>query len=119
VLSECVQAYLPLEGPQLAEFEALLLTERFKEARMLGVTSFEKGLAQGLEQGLEKGREQGLEQGQRNLLLIMLEGRFGPLGVEAKQRFDALPREQLPAFGRSILRATSLADLGLEPAQPN
>jgi hypothetical protein len=31
LLCECVQAYLPLEGPQLQEFEHLLLTEPYKE----------------------------------------------------------------------------------------
>jgi hypothetical protein len=111
LLCECVEAYLPLEGPQLAEFERLLFTERYKEARMLGVTSFEKGLAEGLEKGLE----QGLERGQRTLLLRQIENKYGKLSAEARKRFDAVPAGRLADLGDQLIAGATLAELGLEP----
>jgi hypothetical protein len=94
LLMECIEAYLPLEGPHLEEFRRLLLTEDFKEARMLGKTSFELG--------------------QRELLRDQLEARFGTLSETALSRLDAVPFERLRALGRDLLRARSLVELGLE-----
>lgn len=63
LLCECIEAYLPLEGPHLAEYEQLLLTPKYQEARMVGQTSTEKGILLG----------------QRQLLEVQLTDRFGPL----------------------------------------
>lgn len=43
LLCECVEAYLPLEGLSLNEYDQLSLTPKYQEARMLGQTSYEKG----------------------------------------------------------------------------
>ena len=61
LLCECVEAYLPLEGPHLAEYYQQLATKKYKEVIMVGQTTFEKGIEKGLEQGLLKGREEGRE----------------------------------------------------------
>jgi hypothetical protein len=102
LLCECVEAYLPLEGPQLAEFERLLITERYKEAQMLGVTSFERGL----------------EQGQRTLLLRQIENRFGKLSAESRKRFDAVPAARLADLGDLLIAGADLTGLGLDASQP-
>jgi hypothetical protein len=114
LLMEIVEAYLPLVGPHLAEYERLLLTEDFKMARVLGQTSFEKGIEQGIEQGIEKGQEQG----QRALLLRQLEKRFGSLSPAARARLESWGAERLLQLGEDLLSDKSLVDLGLEDA-PN
>jgi flagellar biosynthesis/type III secretory pathway protein FliH len=114
VLAECVEAYGGLEGPRLAEFEKLLLTEEFKEAQMLAKTSYEKGIEKGLEQGLEKG----LGQGQRAVLARQLERRFGPLSAAARARLEGWQEERLLQLADDLLTPKGLAELGLEDA-PN
>lgn len=73
LLCECVQAYLPLEPPELREFEHLLITPPYQEVRHVQTTWYEQGLQEGqreglqkqatwYEQGLQKGREEGREE---------------------------------------------------------
>jgi hypothetical protein len=42
LLYDLVDAYLPLDVPQSAEYERLLLLEKYQEVRMVGKTTFEK-----------------------------------------------------------------------------
>ncbi len=102
LLMEMIEAYLPLVGPHLGEYQQLLLTEDFDMVRVMGQTTFEKGI------------EMGAVEGQRLLLRDMLEEKFDPLGEVARQRLAALPAERLRELGRALLRAGSLAELGLE-----
>lgn len=106
LLCECVQAYLPLEGPQLEEYERLLRTEPYREVLPMATTWFE--------QGMEKGMEKGFEKGQRELIREQLEDRFGALSEEAKQRLAQWPTGRLKELARALLRAESLHELGLE-----
>jgi hypothetical protein len=127
LLCECVQAYLPLEGPQLTEFNEMLLSERYCEVRPMATTWFEDGLAKGMEQGLEKGLVQGLEKGLekgrqegqlhalRLLVSRQLEKRFGPLPPETRVRLESWPTERLEEVGEKLLDARSLDELGLGP----
>jgi hypothetical protein len=98
LLCECVDAYLPLEEPQLREFERVLLTEPYKEILHMGTTWTERGE----------------ERGQRRLLQVQLEERFGPLAQQARERLAAWPVEKLQDLGRALMRAQSLRELGLE-----
>jgi hypothetical protein len=98
LLCECVEAYLPLEGPQLAEYEHLLQSERYKEAQMIGLTSFEKGV----------------EKGQRALVERQLRRKFGPLSPAVQQRLAALPGDRLAELGEALMTTASLRELGLE-----
>jgi len=65
------------------------------------------------EQGIEKGIEKGREQGQREFLLIQLEERFGPLSEQLRNRLQNLPPERVGELVRAVVRAQSLAELGL------
>jgi hypothetical protein len=94
LLCECVEAYLPLEGPTLAEYDQLLLTRKYREAHMIGQTSYEKG--------------------QTVLLQRMLQNRFGPLSAEAKRRLQAMSSGRLERLADDLPTADSLAQLGLE-----
>lgn len=106
LLCECVQAYLPLEGPQLEEYEVLLRTEPYREVLPMATTWFE--------QGMEKGMEKGREGGQRDLIRDQLEARFGELSDPVKQRLADWPGDRLKELGRALVRAKSLRELGLE-----
>ena len=72
-------------------------TERYKEARMLGQTSYERGL----------------EEGQRLAIKDILEDRFGPLSLPVQERLQAWPAERLPELLRLAYRV-SLREMGLE-----
>jgi hypothetical protein len=104
LLAECVDAYLPLRTVQeQAEFERLLQEQQYEEAnKMTAPTIYEEGL------------QQGKATGQRELLLELLESQFGPLSDEVRQRVEQLPPDQLPELGRKLLKAQSLAELGLD-----
>jgi hypothetical protein len=99
LLCECVDAYLPLHGPQLDEFQRLLLTERAMHPHMTG-TIFGQGMAQG----------------QRDLIREMLDQRFGPLSPQVLERLTSWPPERLRELGKALLTAKSLQELGLEGA---
>ena len=110
LLMELIEAYLPLDGPRLEEFERLLLTEDFHMVRVLGPTTFEKGI--------EKGEEQGVVKGQRALLLRQLEQKCGALSEAARARLESWSADRLLQLGDDLLTRSFLVELGLEDA-PN
>jgi hypothetical protein len=110
LLGECVQAYLPLDEEQQREFERLVVTEPYQGLRAMNTTWFEKGVQQGIQQG----REEGMEAGRREMLREQLEERFGPLAPPVVERLQQLPRERVLALSKTVLRAQSLRELGLE-----
>jgi hypothetical protein len=102
LLAECVQAYLPLDAAQQREFERLVASAPYHGVQAMNVTWYEKGL------------EKGLEKGRREMLRTQLEERFGPLPTAVVERLEQMPGEQLLALGKALVRAHTLADLGLE-----
>jgi hypothetical protein len=98
LLTECVQAYLPLEGPQREEYENLLVSKPYEGVMKTEMTTYEKGM----------------QKGQLGLLEAQLHDRFGRLSEAALERLRALPPERLIEMGRAMLRAESLQELGLE-----
>jgi hypothetical protein len=102
LLAECVEQYLGLDEAQQREFERLLATETYREARTVAMTSYDKGEAVGIAKG------------QRQLLLWQLELRFGPLPALVRQRLEAITAERLKEIAEGILRGKSLKELGLE-----
>jgi hypothetical protein len=50
----------------------------------------------------------------RELALLLLEAKFGPLSAEVKQRVEALPPEELRQLMLDFIKAQSLQELGLE-----
>src|SRR5262249_20395803 len=92
LLLECLEAYAMLDQAQAEELGALLRTERYQGAQAMAVTTFEKGL----------------QQGRRTTLQELLEARFGPLRLEARQRLESLSPERLQALTLGLLKAQSL-----------
>jgi len=106
LLFECVDAYLPLEGPQLHEFEAWLNQDTNQGVQAMATTL--------LGASYERGLQEGLLQGQRQAVQTLLEARFRPLSPTARRRLESLPAEQLNQLLLAVLTAQSLQELGLE-----
>lgn len=94
LLCECVETYLPLEGPHLEEYEKLLRTEEYGMALKVGKTSRELGRLE--------------------VVLTVLEERFGTLSAAVKARVENLSQEELNRLVKALLRAGSLRELGLD-----
>jgi hypothetical protein len=58
--------------------------------------------------------ERGRIAGWRETTLCLLEGKFGPLSPEVKQRVEALSPEEVWQLALDILKAESLKELRLE-----
>jgi hypothetical protein len=86
--------------------QELLNTERYREVRPLLATTYERGFQQGIQEGIL--------QGKRQVLLWMLEGKFGSLAPEVRQRVETLSAEQLEQLAQAIFTAQSLKDLHLQ-----
>ncbi len=99
LLSECVQAYKPLNEAQFAELEQLIQTPPYREARKMAVTFFEKG------------RQEGRQEGLREAIKVILEGRFGALPNRVVKIIDAWPEKALRPLMQTISGLESLTDL--------
>jgi hypothetical protein len=117
LLGECVQAYLPLDQGQMREFEGLLQSESYAEVRAMNQTMYEKGIEKGIEEGIEKGwqegRQEGRLEGRIEVVIIMLQHRFGVLPDVIRPALERLSEEELRVLALKIPDASSLADLGL------
>ena len=71
----------------------------------------DQGYDQGYDQGRDKGRDQGHVEGRQSMLCMLLEERFGPLPAAIEQRVRAAGPDELDAWSRAVLRATSLDDI--------
>ena len=67
----------------------------------------------GLEEGREEGRQEGREEGRRDLLLVQLSMKFGPLTEEIFTRVHALETSEIERLGRAILTAQTFQELNL------
>ncbi|MFN4258226.1 MAG: DUF4351 domain-containing protein [Gemmataceae bacterium] len=76
-------------------------------------TVYDEGLEQGLEQGLERGLEQGRRKERLELIHALLEERFGPLAPELREQLEHLSMDELRRLALRIVKASSLAELGL------
>ncbi|MEM9463652.1 MAG: hypothetical protein AAGF11_56465, partial [Myxococcota bacterium] len=74
-----------------------------------------EGLSEGMLEGLLEGERKGLLEGERKglleLLLELLEQRFGPLPPTTRAEIDAAASEQLRAWARRVLTANNLEEV--------
>jgi hypothetical protein len=99
LLMECVEAYLPLDGPLIQQYQHLLVTRpEYQTVIRTGKTT----------------RELGIEEGKLQLVQRLLTRKFGPLSPTVQARLDALTMAQLDVLAEELLDAKSLAELGLE-----
>jgi hypothetical protein len=71
----------------------------------------EIGIKKGMQQGMQQGIEQGMQQGRAELLAEMLTARFGKLNEDLLARLAAASVEQLSAWARNFVDATTLDDV--------
>ena len=82
------------------------------EAKEAIMTEGERLIQQGVQQGVQQGIQQGVQQGQRDLLLLVLKGRFGTaVDAEAELRLATASAEQLARWALRFHAAASLSEL--------
>jgi len=129
LLVNCVESYLELTAEEAAEFAALCAVRENREAKAMATSWADrleaKGREVGLREGLQEGRHEGRQEGRREglreglramqeMLLSLLEQRFGPLPEATRERVEAISSlERLTRLGRRVLTARSLASLRL------
>jgi hypothetical protein len=100
--------------PAAAEAAFLQDVYTFEETkRMPYVTSAERaGIEKGLKQGLEQGKQMGYRAGEADLLIWLIEKKFGADAVErVRQRIEAADSDTLRRWSERILTADSLEGL--------
>lgn len=98
LLAECVDAYGDLDEAQQKRLQALLTTEQYQEVRPLMITTGERGKIEGY----------------REIALLQLEARFGPLTAQDKQQVESLSLHQLRRLLLDLVKVQSLEELHLE-----
>ena len=68
----------------------------------------ERGKIEGLTEGLERGMERGLERGKAEVLMRLMERRFGPLSRMVRDRIAGAGPDELDAWSDRILDAGDL-----------
>ncbi|MFM7277815.1 MAG: DUF4351 domain-containing protein, partial [Microcystis aeruginosa] len=74
----------------------------------------EQAVQEGLKRGLQQGVQQGLEQGriqEANLVIRLLQRRFGEIPQELEETIHNLPVERLEDLGLALLDFDTLTDL--------
>lgn len=111
LLGNIVETYLELTGDELRRYKERLGREDEKEIAEMKQTWAEGIYAKGKSEGLSRGREEGA----RELVLELLEHRFGVPGVDVRRRLDSITdSEDLRRLARRITEARSLSELGLD-----
>ncbi|HSS48242.1 MAG TPA: Rpn family recombination-promoting nuclease/putative transposase [Thermoanaerobaculia bacterium] len=106
LLVDCVENYLQLDAREVAEFEALHSRRENQEVRTVAMTWSEKIAAQGKAEGEAKGV--------REILLLLLAERFGPLPEGARRQVEEISSlQRLTQLAKRVLTAHSLEEMGL------
>ncbi len=71
----------------------------------------ERGFAKGRAEGLEQGLEKGLERGRLEILLGLIESRFGPVNAKTQGWLETLSADQIKSASLRIFTAKSVDEL--------
>lgn len=104
-LSDCVEAYLPLDEQSKSEFEASLAKEKSGVPTM-NQTTYDRGVLKGRQEGRQEGAEHG-----RELLRVIMEERFGALPPSIAERLQFVSMDDLIHLGKMVAKAGSLEEL--------
>ena len=76
---------------------------------------YEKGIQKGMEEGLQKGMEEGLQQGKRlgeaEVLVYLLERKFGPLPQRHRETIDQADADTLLRWAERVLTAGTVEEV--------
>jgi hypothetical protein len=107
LLVNWVQTYLRLSDPEQKEFDALVQASPFAEEVKTMLLTYSGEL-------IQQGIQQGIQQAKRDVLLTLLQTKFGQLPSDISQQVLAIDRiEEVDQLLRQILTATSLEEMGL------
>jgi flagellar biosynthesis/type III secretory pathway protein FliH len=70
-----------------------------------------RGVVKGIQEGRQQGLQEGLQKGRREMLLEMLQLRFGALPEAVRQRVTAADDAELGRWSRQLLQAQRLEDV--------
>jgi Domain of unknown function (DUF4351) len=115
-LFNCVATYIDLAGSAKDEYEALLAEHGNSEVQALMMTWAEQIEARAEARGIQKGREEGREEGGlqvlRDLVLRLLERRFGRVPQAMVRRISELnSRSHLMQLAEKVHEIDSLAEI--------
>jgi len=106
LLVNCVENYLELTNEEVVELEALRARKENREVQAMALTWSEKLEA--------KGEAKGRGEGVREILLLQLAERFGPLPEGARRQVEEISSlQRLTQLAKRVLTAHSLEEMGL------
>jgi len=98
--------------PEMTKSFREQIAELDQESKMKYVTSIERlGREEGREEGLQEGLQKGLQKGLQALLLAQIEEKFGPPNAPICRRIEKASREEILAWAKKILTASSQDEL--------
>ncbi len=110
LLVNCVETYVKWNEAAQEEYENIL-AEEGKEKVVIMETTWADRLRQ---EGRREGRREGEDEGKRDMLLALLERRFGPLPAATRKRVLGITSSsELSRLATRVLDAPSIEDLGL------
>jgi hypothetical protein len=98
LLAETLQAYSDLDPAEWQRLQTLLVTDKYREARPMTMTYYERGQLAALQR----------------TALSLLEAKFGALTQAVRERLEGLSIRQLDQLLASLFKAESMKELGLE-----
>jgi hypothetical protein len=110
LLLNCVENYLQLTDEEAVELEALRPRKENREVQAMALMWSEKLEAKGEARGEARGKAQGV----REILLLQLAERFGPLPEGARRQVEEISSlQRLTQLAKRVLTAHSLEEMGL------
>ena len=107
LLSDCVQAYLPLDEAGRATYERITKAEPYSRIIPMNKTPYDLGMETGEEKGMEKGMEKAL----RDVAIALLESKYRSVPVHVIERIGKLTYAELRTLIIGIPGATSIEEL--------
>ncbi len=106
---------IPPEFEELTEVRAMLaetVAEWKEEWKRDGLKEgLKKGRNEGLKKGLKKGRNEGRKEGEANILLKLIEMKFGQMSLIDRKRVQSADSETLLRWGKQILTANKMDEI--------
>jgi|GEM_PF-3454889 len=110
--AEKVEVILPRLGLSREEIPRGITLEESESMLAERIDMWNRRLREeSLHEGRQQGQQQGLQQGQAEMLLRLLNTRFGPVGPATRKRILAAEPDLLLQWGERFARATSLAEV--------
>ena len=95
-------------GERVKEWERQAVERGLKKGLEEGL---QKGLEEGLQKGLQKGLQEGLQKGEAQIVLRLIERKFGPVSEEVRRRIDEADPDTLLRWGERLVEAERLEDI--------